>query len=848
MIKNKSKNMLIFFIFCSLIVSTVFIDSVYAAPTYNGNTASQAYAASGSCSGTFSSNLFCQYNNSNHVTIKISLYYFNEGSRTKIGKSIYYTNRTDLLDDNYINIGRNSVLESADNDDKNLYTFASMGLNSITTLTGLAQTLESKFIDSTTKYAALDTILSQMGTSKSALTLPSQPLNTKNPAKYGYRLIIEPVATMIDYSGNQYALTIKEMASTSYGRKVVNSKHWGDSDGRQFAAWAVTQYTDVGIKAYTSETCLAQSKTDTGFNSHIKNINSGCGYNIIDITKATTPPISCNVNVNNNEDSKYNWTYWDANCDLDNDGVKEGCWKKIEGGCCDTQTVDDAVLSKYPQCASCTTDNKKYIGNKEVTNLNSINCENAKKTIKNYRGTGNLSTKTSNYCLANNSLYIGTINGKRYGCEIIDELTFPKAYSGNVKIGSHFVWPTSKTLIELGNFSSSYPLNRNSQLWCIAYKYNSVGQMEIVSLTDDELKKVGDRYNPTGTLELVYNNNYNGDLAIEEKSVITTKDSNNFKIEIKSTYTLQEQTEPNGNYAYYEQENMEYTNSIINSKINRYVQYNYPIIPFGRKNDEKVNITYGIDFNDVDFSRLPSFSGDYICSKASDKEVNPCTCPQDSLYPGMNLVPNFSKTYDNWQAECSTKIDEVCYGGGILRCPCEPHQDITDCVNKKKHGGKTAIDAYNLCVANECEVDCDPDVCVGEHCKVEIIYRTIFLDNPFPSIEGNKRDAGGNWGGKKALTKDGLGTKYITSTADKMYQGDPMYSITLTPEAIKKIRGYNKSNGYDNFELSCGDNQYCTSTVLHNTFGEYLTGGTCQLQTNSKIRGSNDCRLTSLLQ
>lgn len=856
MIKNKSKNMFMFFIFCSLIVSTVFIDSVYAAPTYNGNTASQAYAASGSCSGTFSSNLFCQYNNDNHVTIKISLYYFKNGSRTKIGNSIYYTNRTDLLDDNYINVGRNSVLESADNKDKNLYTFKSMGLNDITNLTGLAQTLENKFIDASTKYAALDTILIQMGTSRSTLTSPSQPLNTKTPAKYGYRLIIEPVATMVDSSGNQYALTIKQMASTSYGRKVVNSKHWGDSDGRQFAAWAVTQYTDVGITAYTSSTCLSKSKTDAGFNSHIKNLNSGCGYNIIDITYAT-PQISCDINVNNNEDSKYNWTYWDANCDLDSDGVKEGCWKKQEGGCCDKETLTDDILNKYPQCASCPANSILDLGDDETTDIGRIECGTSNRIITNYRGSGDLDTATSNYCLANNNLYMGTINGKRYGCEIKDQLILPSKYTKKVAIGSYFVWPTSKTLQTLGNFSMQYPLNRVSSLWCVAYKYNTTGQLEYTTLTSAELNTLKARFNPTGNLSLLYEDNNNGNLVKEASSSITSasSDNSNFRIEIKNTYTLQKVSGTSGSYAYYDQENLTYTNTIVNNRINKYVQYGYPVIPFGKKGEKRVSITYGINFDHIDFSKLTSFSGSYICDK-SEKKGTPslsCECESGTIHEGLDLTTYFSATYDSWAAECSRLRDLKCNDPNTdLVCPNDNTKVMNDCVNKKTYGGSTKEEAYNLCVANECNIDdeYDPPTCTGSDCKLDIIYRTIFLNDPFPGINYTDRLAGANWGGSKSLDRDGLGTKYITQTAEQMYQGDPMYSITLTPKAIKEIRDYNQDNGYDNFELSCGDNQYCTSTVLHNTFGKYLTGGTCQLQTNAKKRGNDgkgqDCRITAL--
>ena len=569
---------------------------------------------------------------------------------------------------------------------------------------------------------------------------------------------------------------------------------------------------------------------------------------------------SCNIDINNNtgDDKKYNWTYWDGSCDADGDGVKEGCWKKQPDGCCEQVTLTAEILNKYPQCAPCTPNNKTYVNGQEITGLNSVSCDNNDKAIINYRGTGNLNKTTPKYCLANNNLLVGIINGKRYGCEITDKLLLPKKYGDDLSIGQYFVWPTSKTLQKLGNFDLRYPLTRTSNVTCVAYKYNSVGQLEYENLTKEELAVVKDRFKTSGNLNLTFNGDNNGNIIEEsQKSNFENTGNNLFTGNISTVYTLEEVKGTNGVYAYYDQEKLEYTKTIISSRINKYIQYGFPIIPFGNHKDTNVSITYGINFDKIDLSRLKSYSGSYVCSKKKNNNNITggfCKCEPGTLYEGLDLTPYFKNNYDSWLAECSRVRDLKCNDANTpIKCPNDDTIDMTNCVKNNVTKGYTYSRAYELCVASDCNCigsNCLPKRCQDQdnNCDLDIIYRPIFLNNPFPSIKGNKRGAGANWGGNNSLNSDGLGTKYITSTASKMYQGQAMYTFTLTPKAIKEIKNYNKAHKYDDFELSCGENQYCTSDVLRGSFSEYFTGGTCQLQTNAKIRGSNDCRLTALNQ
>lgn len=110
---------------------------------------------------------------------------------------------------------------------------------------------------------------------------------------------------------------------------------------------------------------------------------------------------------------------------------------------------------------------------------------------------------------------------------------------------------------------------------------------------------------------------------------------------------------------------------------------------------------------------------------------------------------------------------------------------------------------------------------------LNVIYRPISLTNPFPGENASQmttdvlgRTPGQNW------SKEDI-DKYITNNRgeeqNKIYEKTPLYSFTLGPTAIRKIRNYNKATDpdtrktrdYDDFDLSC--NKYgkrCISDFL----------------------------------
>lgn len=131
--------------------------------------------------------------------------------------------------------------------------------------------------------------------------------------------------------------------------------------------------------------------------------------------------------------------------------------------------------------------------------------------------------------------------------------------------------------------------------------------------------------------------------------------------------------------------------------------------------------------------------------------------------------------------------------------------------------------------------DCENKICASNE---KIIFRVIDLENPFPGRNSNKRTPGYNWNGETVIKQE------ITNARNQegyqLYYNrtevDPLITITLTPENIKKIRSYNNENSYDNFNLECSTKTAgCISSFLHSNSGYFgITGVDACTKLNSK--------------
>lgn len=174
--------------------------------------------------------------------------------------------------------------------------------------------------------------------------------------------------------------------------------------------------------------------------------------------------------------------------------------------------------------------------------------------------------------------------------------------------------------------------------------------------------------------------------------------------------------------------------------------------------------------------------------------------------------------------------------------------DITSCVQVKMAQGLTESEAISACDALVCPLS-----------GLRIIYRTISLENPFPSKTADAlitqrglkvgmfnddvvgRYPGTNWNDQKLVQNHILTVKRTSGTVDgsDIYNTEPLYRFELNTTTINKIREYNKqrveNGGYADFTLECRINnaKACVSeNFVHNQDLSGIVGGVCMNSTS----------------
>lgn len=126
---------------------------------------------------------------------------------------------------------------------------------------------------------------------------------------------------------------------------------------------------------------------------------------------------------------------------------------------------------------------------------------------------------------------------------------------------------------------------------------------------------------------------------------------------------------------------------------------------------------------------------------------------------------------------------------------------------------------------------------------INLIYRPIDLDNPFPNIDAKGRNTGANWCNGYDCSKDNDVVKAVIKNnrdvkSEELYNLEPMYTFILTPSDINKIRKYNRQNSYTNyygtlnkseqyFDFKCENGTNCISEYLTYLINNYGKGGSC---------------------
>ena len=179
--------------------------------------------------------------------------------------------------------------------------------------------------------------------------------------------------------------------------------------------------------------------------------------------------------------------------------------------------------------------------------------------------------------------------------------------------------------------------------------------------------------------------------------------------------------------------------------------------------------------------------------------------------------------------------------------------DITECVQTGISQEKNETETLNSCETTFCPPT--PPTPSG----VKIIYRTISLENPFPSKTADAnitqkgltvgmfnddvkgRYPGINWNDQKLVQNHILTVTRNKTKIDgsNIYQSEPLYRFELNTATINAIRDYNEkreeNGGYDDFTLECrlGNSKACVSEkFVHKKDLSGLVSGLCMNSTS----------------
>lgn len=319
------------------------------------------------------------------------------------------------------------------------------------------------------------------------------------------------------------------------------------------------------------------------------------------------------------------------------------------------------------------------------------------------------------------------------------------------------------------------------------------------------------------------------------------------------------------------------------------------VIPTSYNN--KLAYDYDLTLSNISFGGLTQFgnSATYICPVQFTKVSNTtCLCPEGTENEGMDLTGLIA----NNKVTCADAQVLYCDKSNLdvpetdLYCPNMPDVSIGACVNsgytKDECINKICTKKYTCKNTNNVGGKMDITSCVQtkmmqgltekeaiDHCDFAvcpigrtIIYRTIKLENPFPSKDADAtvkqtnlqvgmfnnnlkgRYPGSNWNGiltvyNKIRNNRGTPTKDTNKAINTktglvgttIYQKKkPLYTFVLNGTTINEIRNYNdkQQSGYNDFKLDCkiSNSTACVSSFVHNSiYG--LVSGECYGNTNS---------------
>lgn len=647
---------------------------------YNGKGHDSGSSGStGGCDGSAN----CQTgNNSGRPTLQISLWYIDStnGSWTQIGNNYYIaaTNNKDKLTDFGIDESYIITVDGLNNLDPFDYKTASQELRKYFGYTDNPEVQELKNENLKSYLNAVTGGDYTKVLTKDTIVANSKAKTKAQGATKGYRVIIEPVFHYINttFSGNNISPKNLARHLQNNPRNIMacsmplvgGSDDWCDHSGQSNYAvqsqLLFTEFWDVGIEPHNADYCRTIST------KQLADKNNGCGFNIIDIGKYVNPP-KC-----------YSKTTKSLSGDMT---------------CKNYDAVNEASFTEEYSAKKCTTEEKTKNTNTEYG-----------KKIK----------ETSNctlYCIE--SAYASFPGGIKDSMKVLNKKISP---------GSYFAWPAKH------GASIGMQMYMKSELNCrIVTKNGKTCSSSDITQLQSAATGTINKLNFGAKLKAGTNKEIDGELVAVDSKVIDnyskTKMKNGLSNSIKVTRTV-----------YFE---------IANNK-NRIVNKGTGEVKDGTsaskgqldrlegvislKNTDDITKRYSLKIYDVrlgDGNQFGSKITNYVCYYRID-DNNTCECPPDTALAGRALTANdeetclaLQKQYCNSRCLCPTdsskghvdeditaKIneklnrtsckkaqDQYCYTDRTCKKPDGTEVDIYDCIQEKKHNGKSQAEAIKIC-------------------------------------------------------------------------------------------------------------------------------------------------------
>ena len=822
---------------------------------YNGSGVSVNGSSGGQCSGWGSNRIYCNYNNNNHKTVMVSLFYFQrngDGSytRTELGKELILTSNAANA---YLKgVTSPTVIEDPTLDYKNVINI-------------LFESVNNEIVDMKEPYK------SAMGINNNMFTLPTTDPDLNG---YGYRIIIEPMLSVELADNTHKLITVKQAAAGGLTCPANFFKKVGSCGGVYHAVKLYTDKDDVGISRVAEKNNEAQAKaaadavgSPSQIQTAVANANTGFGYNIVDIPK--------------------DW--------------KKHCYKMVTVSnaavCKNTGKNNIGGFLEIPKEVSCDSKESDETIDKDGRIVKINGCEMSCVEAAQQNFPGNIK----------HNVEVGTYLIWPTSSKTVSHPTFQNKYSMTYKgIISCKIKKNADKCNSLSN-QQIYPFNVEASVsWHDGNKVKTAK----VSKSKPKYKRSlsGDVLKLTATVVYSLSDHFNQYISKKDYAVSSNKPNASYVDIGYANLSLDRKAESGTYNLSIKTTNLGARTNFVSSSKNQEYTCKYKTVKF----DSPYECPEGTMNPGADL--YAAMLNEHITyAEAVDKYCNmdSCICPENSKMAGKNLVGYLSSMscsdaqnkYCDYDGACLTCPSGTANEGMVLKCPngdcngaistmCEkeiiseddvcddadgdskycpaPNDDInisacisagmsySECVNKlcngnKKYtckntngvGGKMDITAcVQTKVAQGLSVNEAIDACDMVICPLgkTIIYRVIDLANPFPSYDADKkvtqtglhkgmfndnlrgRYPGSNWNSETVVKKEILNNRNVDG--DSVYTSKPMYVFELNSNTLKTIRKYNKNKKYDDFNLKCKNNNStaCVSSFVHNkAYG--LTGG-----------------------